>query len=86
MDSAEAGVVLRRRLEYYKSVLPKRGPGYAALKARVIPQIHRALEKIHNGSYGFCDDCGVEISKARLESVPGAIRCRSCQEIKEEEK
>ncbi|MBP9748999.1 TraR/DksA C4-type zinc finger protein [Patescibacteria group bacterium] len=30
--------------------------------------------------YGICCDCGEDIPAKRLEAVPGAIRCRSCQE------
>ncbi|KKP35634.1 MAG: DnaK suppressor protein [candidate division TM6 bacterium GW2011_GWF2_32_72] len=44
----------------------------------------KALEMVQNGSYGVCEDCGMEISTKRLESYPDASRCISCQEIYEE--
>ena len=31
----------------------------------------------------YCLDCGVDIPKARLISVPGAVRCVECKEMKE---
>ncbi len=45
--------------------------------------ILRALEKIEDGSYGICIDCGNEISEKRLLSFPDAARCIVCAEIKE---
>ena len=43
-------------------------------------RIIRALEKIDDGSYGVCVDCGNEISEKRLTSYPDAERCLICQE------
>lgn len=42
--------------------------------------IDAALERIANGSYGLCIDCGVEIPVARLQVAPAAARCIACQE------
>jgi DnaK suppressor protein len=47
-------------------------------------RIVRALEKIDDGSYGVCLDCGTAILEKRLKSYPDAARCLSCQEILEE--
>lgn len=47
-------------------------------------RIGRALEKIQDGSYGVCMDCGGPISERRLKSYPDAARCLSCQEVFEE--
>lgn len=41
--------------------------------------IDAALERIAQGLYGECTDCGVTIPKARLEAYPTALRCVSCQ-------
>ncbi len=43
-------------------------------------RIVRALEKIEDGSYGICVDCGEPISAKRLKSFPNAERCLVCQE------
>ena len=38
-----------------------------------------ALARLDAGRYGLCTDCGVAISKARLDAAPEAPRCLSCQ-------
>jgi DnaK suppressor protein len=37
-----------------------------------------ALEKMAEGSYGLCDECGCRIPKGRLEMLPEAIYCVKC--------
>ncbi|MFZ0173622.1 MAG: TraR/DksA C4-type zinc finger protein [Acidimicrobiales bacterium] len=46
---------------------------------RVSSEIDRALEKLANGTYGLCDACGDEIAPERLEILPWATRCITCQ-------
>jgi DnaK suppressor protein len=41
-------------------------------------QIDRALEKIEEGSYGSCDDCGAAIPPERLEAIPWTALCLIC--------
>ncbi len=48
-------------------------------------RIVKALQMIHDGSYGICIDCGGKISEKRLKSYPNATRCIACQEAHEEE-
>ena len=47
-------------------------------------RILKALEKIEDGTYGICTDCGLEISEKRLKLYPNASRCLSCQELFED--
>lgn len=42
-------------------------------------QVDRALELLHGGLYGSCEDCEQEIARERLEALPEATRCLSCQ-------
>jgi len=42
--------------------------------------IAAALQRIDNGIYGECTDCGVHIPEARLKAAPDASRCIHCQE------
>ena len=42
-------------------------------------QIRAALQRIEDGTYGTCTDCGVQISEARLTVRPEAARCVECQ-------
>ena len=46
-------------------------------------QIDEALKRIHEGEYGFCQECKKKISKTRLKAVPHATHCRNCQEKEE---
>ena len=49
-------------------------------------RITTALEKIENGTYGICGDCGDQIGEKRLKMFPNAQRCLVCQEAFEEGK
>lgn len=40
--------------------------------------IKAAIQRLENGSYGACVDCGTEISVARLEAIPEASECTRC--------
>jgi RNA polymerase-binding transcription factor DksA len=44
-----------------------------------IEQIDRAIEKIHDGSYGKCDSCGTAIPRERLRALPYAALCVKCK-------
>jgi DnaK suppressor protein len=46
--------------------------------AGTLTHIERALEKIAEGTYGVCDDCGGRISEERLEARPATARCVEC--------
>jgi len=46
-------------------------------------QIERALQRLAQGTYGSCEDCGGAIPAERLEFKPEATRCVSCQEARE---
>ncbi|MBX7165647.1 MAG: TraR/DksA family transcriptional regulator [Pirellulales bacterium] len=43
-----------------------------------LEQIEQALERIEDGVYGECDECGVKIPKARLEAIPYTSLCVKC--------
>lgn len=45
--------------------------------------IAAALQRIEDGSYGLCVDCGCDIPEARLRVAPEAPRCVNCQEQSE---
>ena len=52
--------------------------GQAALIARHIASVMRALTRIENGTYGQCMRCGDEIASKRLEARPEAALCIEC--------
>lgn len=47
--------------------------------------IEAAQVRVAEGNYGICVECQEPISYERLEKVPGAARCRKCQERYEKE-
>ena len=74
---------IERRIATVQRILDTRErlDAYVELKSRkVLPALRRALAKIDEGSYGFCDDCTEAIEQRRLSAVPGATRCRRCQD------
>lgn len=50
-----------------------------------LKKVEAAKQKILNGDYGLCEDCGSEISQKRLLARPTACLCIGCQEEKEKE-
>jgi DnaK suppressor protein len=48
-----------------------------------LEQIETSLERIEEGTYGQCEECGVKIPKARLNAVPFATLCVRCAEQQE---
>lgn len=37
--------------------------------------VKHALQRIEQGEYGYCEECGEEIDERRLHSVPYATHC-----------
>jgi DnaK suppressor protein len=52
---------------------------------RKLLQIDDALDRIEDGTYGQCEECGVKIPRARLKVLPFAKFCVECQEKNERE-
>ncbi|GFE62060.1 RNA polymerase-binding protein DksA [Geobacter sp. AOG2] len=52
---------------------------------RLINKIKDALERIDAGEFGICEECGEEISEARLKARPVTTLCINCK-MEEEEK
>jgi RNA polymerase-binding transcription factor len=46
----------------------------------VLQQVELALSRIAEGEFGTCEECGEPIQKKRLDAVPWARYCLSCQE------
>jgi len=44
-----------------------------------LEDINKALQKIEQGNFGFCEKCGEKIDKKRLEAVPYARFCINCK-------
>ena len=53
------------------------------MTSETLGQIALALQRLEDGTYGACAQCGSEIAEARLKAVPFATLCRACQEAQE---
>ena len=51
---------------------------------QLIRKIQAAVERIEDGSYGVCEECGEEISVARLKARPVTRLCINCKSRQEE--
>lgn len=46
-------------------------------------QVERALERLAEGSYGWCERCGNPIPVERLAAFPSATLCVTCKQLEE---
>ena len=49
-----------------------------------LAQIETSLERIEEGTYGQCEECGARIPKNRLKAIPYAVLCIRCAEQQEQ--
>ena len=54
--------------------------GLTDLLAARREQVEHAIDRLGNGTYGRCEDCGAKIPIERLDFQPEATRCVSCQQ------
>ncbi|MDT8069050.1 MAG: TraR/DksA C4-type zinc finger protein [Terriglobia bacterium] len=50
----------------------------AATLQETLAEVETALQKLVDGTYGACEDCGAPIGPARLEAMPAARYCIAC--------
>ncbi|MCP4198224.1 MAG: TraR/DksA family transcriptional regulator [Proteobacteria bacterium] len=48
-----------------------------------LSRVDRALAKLAEGDYGYCEGCGEAIDFARLKALPDARFCLTCQRKRE---
>ena len=53
------------------------------MKAETLNKIDEALHRLEEATYGYCFECGEEISERRLRALPFAVRCKDCEEARE---
>ena len=49
-----------------------------ARRAGELRRVEAAIERLEDGEYGYCVECGEAIDPKRLEIDPAAPRCRDC--------
>ena len=53
------------------------------MKSETLNKVNDALARLEQGNYGNCFDCGEEIAEKRLRALPFAVRCKDCEEARE---
>ena len=53
------------------------------LDRKQLLMVEEALNRIDRGEFGYCQQCGEEINRKRLEVQPWARHCVRCQELEE---
>jgi len=54
------------------------------MKSETLHKIEEALARLDERTYGNCFECGDEISERRLRALPFAVRCKTCEEAREQ--
>lgn len=52
---------------------------FASREGRFLYHLNKALERIEEGTYGYCEECGKPIPVERLRVVPHARLCIECK-------
>ena len=55
----------------------------SALARQALRNLTQTLERIRQGTFGQCAECGNDIEPKRLEALPWARYCLTCQELRE---
>lgn len=50
---------------------------------KLLQLIDEALERVEDGEYGECVNCGEPVQEKRLDAVPWARYCLKCQDLQE---
>ncbi len=53
------------------------------MKSETLHKVNEALRRLDDGTYGNCFECDDEIAEARLRALPFAVRCKDCEEARE---
>ena len=54
-------------------------------EAQLIGKIREALERLEDGTFGICEECGEEIPLKRLKARPVTTLCIECKKAQEAE-
>ncbi len=49
-------------------------------KTELLREVQSALARLSQGTFGCCEECDRDIPQKRLDALPWARRCVSCQE------
>jgi DnaK suppressor protein len=54
------------------------------MKGETLQRVREALVRLDAGEYGYCAECGGEITAQRLRALPFAVRCTACEDLHEQ--
>ncbi|MDH4227707.1 MAG: TraR/DksA family transcriptional regulator [Deltaproteobacteria bacterium] len=64
-------------------LIEETGLTVADIRLGELEAIEKTIERIDDGTYGKCEDCGEAVDGARLSAMPYAARCLACQSKRE---
>jgi DnaK suppressor protein len=74
LDNADRAIISRK--EHSDKILISKAE-------KKLHDIDEALDRLEQGTYGICTECGNKIQLGRLDVVPTATLCIECQRIQE---
>lgn len=54
------------------------------MRTETLHKIEEALSRLDGKTYGYCNECGEQVSAQRLRALPFAVRCKDCEEARED--
>lgn len=57
---------------------------FASRQGKYLQQVEAALDRVENGTYGLCIQCGGQIMPPRLKVVPTAKLCIKCKPVEDD--
>jgi RNA polymerase-binding transcription factor len=79
ISARQADTADQAAAEYERQTLAHK----AAVARQTLRNLTQALERIREGTFGECAQCGNDIESKRLEAIPWARYCLKCQELRE---
>jgi DnaK suppressor protein len=79
ISTRQADTADQAAAEYERQTLAHK----AAVARQTVQNLRQALERIVQGTFGECAECGNDIESKRLDAVPWARYCLKCQELRE---
>ena len=64
-------------------LLADTGLAVADIRRAELTRMEVVMQKLEQGSYGICEDCGEHIDQARMRVNPYAACCLDCQHLRE---
>ncbi|NUQ80514.1 MAG: TraR/DksA C4-type zinc finger protein [Bacteroidetes bacterium] len=52
---------------------------FASREGKILDYLERAVQRLQEGTYGYCKVCGKPMEKGRLEAVPHSQICVPCK-------